>query len=495
MSFPPTDHPAPESSNGLHEAPLSLLWSYLSKEVNTDDFKTDLACCSITSAPTDALTRVIGFISEWDTEEELRRASSPYGWMTSRCLNFTIGLTEGETIPCLHWSRSFTGVSWRVSKIQRDRTRMTCQFRISIPWLEAMVQLAIAPLIPLLRCLQFAKGERAVGIDDEILKRISAFDTTCNIFYFQSVNAFLAWEVAKHWPAWDEVNLPMEKRLAEVREAWDPALTIADFNSLLPTQILSSISTRSRFRFDGKGSTMMRSAVRSHAERMQSVFSHGGDWDEFLYRNNSAILKAMPPSGGFTRESEMEEALWWWRSIGGWPEFMQNEFRDNWARSAYLYELRARLLPTRTWDIFESSWFHLDVSQRAVLYFLWPPNYPRGKFWRQGRIYGDNQAEHDFVNTPVKNPAAMREEERVIWEEGNRMWKHDLLGQPLEHKQRSIPKKGLDWDLLEAFDQAYYFPKMYVPSDLTKRQHRAKQLHSAACEEAELPQDSPYTRI
>lgn len=493
MSSDPVKALLQTSTETLPHAPLDLLFSYLTKDCSVDQFLKGLSSSLGKISTVGSTPAVTGFVSALDVASEASKVGTRYEKLAGRSLYFTVLPMSGDLVLALRWSFSFTGESWGLLITDKAKVDISCLFGISSPWLETMVHLALRPLRSLTRCLQVCSGDRAVGVHDEILKRATTFDAASNAIYFQNLRLFLTWEVARRWFSWEASSVPTVSRLAEIVEAWAPELTLTDLDKLVPDQFLKSLRRPSKFRRDGVYSSTTRQVIISRCSERSKPFSRGGEWDVFLHRNDPVVYESMPGENELKDHPAAWQPLWWWRSIPKWPSLMQEEFRDNWSRSAFLYQLRARLLPTRTWDIFQSSWFHLDVSQRAILYYFWPPEYPRGKHWRQGRIFGDNLAEHLFTNTvPDKNPASFSPQELKRWNDKFRPWKHDLQGQPLERTQRSIPKRAPDWELLEALDRDWFLAGGHVLSNAEIKRHgRASKLHSEACKEVGIPVHSP----
>lgn len=473
----------------LPVAPLSLLHDFLSKRCSSDSFRESLSTCPLITAPEDTTSHVIGFTTRLDQDHEAMHSGGRYERLVSRSLYFTILPFETGKFFSLAWSQGFSGQSWRLQISEEANVEMLCKFWVPVPWLESLARLAVVPVLPLARCLSLVKDERAVGIEDEIIKRATCFAAKSNALYFQNVRLFLNWEVAFRWPKWEQDSIAENDRLAELNQAWSIDVDLEEFRQLSPRNFLRTEKPLVGFFHDCPHYPSTRRSILDKTLREATVFSRGGDWRDFLYRANASVANTMPNKSSLKSESEIESALWWWRSISEWPLLMQEEFNDNWSESAFLYELRARLSKTRTWDFFQCSWFHLDVSQRAVLYYFWPPRYPRGKHWRQGQIFGDNKASHEFHNIkPDKNPAAFSKQEKMAWDSRFQTWHHDLLGLPPDKRRRPGSKKTTAWDLLEVLDLDYYLPdKNKLTNTEHQRKRRAEEFLEKACKEAGLP--------
>ena len=432
---------------------------------------------------------MMGFTTRLDQDHEAMHSGGLYVKFVSRSLYFTIIPNVVGKMFSLVWTQGFSGQTWRLQISEEANEEMSCRFWISAPWIESLVRLAISPLLPLAACLRIVRGERAVGIEDEIIKRATCFDAKSSAVYFQNVRLFLNWEVAFRWPKWEQDSIAENDRLAELNQAWSIQVDLEEFRRLAPHNFLRTEFPTAGFLHDPPHYASTRKSLLDKSNEMKTVFSRGGDWTDFLDRANGSIANNMPNKGSLKSESEIKSTLWWWRSISEWSLLKQEEFHDNWSESAFLYELRARLSKSRTWNFFQCSWFHLDVSQRAILYYFWPPRYPRGNHWRQGQIFGDNKASHEFFNTtPNVNPAAFSKQEKMAWDSNFRWWRHDLLGLPPDKKRRPGSKKTTAWDLLEVLDLDYYLHDKYKLINIEhQRKRRAEKFHEKVCKEAGLP--------
>ena len=143
--------------------------------------------------------------------------------------------------------------------------------------------------------------------------------------------------------------------------------------------------------------------VRDWNSDGDAEFSYGGSHDLVL-ATDSAIADHFP-----TRVEgilDLVERVWWWKTamddfkemttamclgetekesvknlvVPPWPEEAYGRFRDNWERSAFFYEFRARYKERYSWGFFGKPWVKLRVAECGILRCIWPPTHV-GK-WR-----------------------------------------------------------------------------------------------------------------
>ena len=480
--------------------------SYLSASSTLRKLKN--ACTRQTNThSTQSSHRLIGVVCSSDLAEEKFKKRTQLAQFVGRSVYFAVLPAIGAELISLQWLRDWRGkVTWHVRLVSVQDVNLAFSIELSVgdEWLPVLCQLVDRPIRPLLRCLGFASSGRAEGIRDELLKRLSQFGKDLNAFYFQNVKFALAWDVAEHWAAWEYRKTSQYNRRNQINRRWGVNLTEEDFQKLMPNETLSVLghttlgfpppsweprAKRTVLLALQDGRDVAHPPDRKMAfNRAPFPFSRGGYFNEYFCRESGPVLHRMPYKQNSMNEETLSTLLWWWNSIGSWPDQLRDEFHDNWERGAWFYELRARLLPDRTWDLFDGNWFDLDVSQRGVIYYLWPPQ-PYGKHWRSGqRIWGDTIAEHEFrQNKVIVDPLATEFQQRAKLNEVDPFWKHHLMGlEPAKSKIGRIKGEHLPWNLIEALDRRHYFGK---PLDNVhiKANGRAKKIYEATCAEAGLP--------
>lgn len=455
---------------------------------------------------------LVGFVTKEDIEEEKRRAGTRLELLVTRTVYFVVFPTSTNQLPCLVWHRRLSSkMSFVLRLVQAERLEPALAFTLSEPWVEVLCRLQERPVRGLIEALSFTTKEQAVGIKDEIRKRRALFGEFRNAFYLQDVESILAWEIAENWAQWEATGTSLGKRRDQICKRWGLNMTEPEFKRLTPPLMLEKlkipplIATEPPFadkvreqvvklfaeRTVRKQATCERTVTGEifYCEPPPLPFSRGGSFGEYFCHGQGKLFRGFPSKEAFSKQDELKESLWWWRDIGKWPIELQREFPDNFEASAFIYELRARLVPHHTWDVFDAPWFQLDTSQRAVLFYLWPPD-PGGVHFRLGRIANDNPAEFEFLHTPVSiDPSAPSHQLASAIPKPAQYWRHVLMGMPVQSKRRKpLKKKDWKWGLLEALDLKFFFSSSLTNAEV-KAQQRARKAYEEACAEAGLP---PY---
>ena len=491
----------------------ALLSDYLGKKTNFRQFAAQCRKAAKLEPVEVKDGGLVGFVSQQDLDHEDFKKGGLYEGTVGRSVYFAFLPLSTELIPCLKWARSWPRKEegGRPDLVPVGSLKTTHGFAVSEPWIEVLCRLQARVMQPLLQCLKFASPERAVGIKDEISKRRSAFGKFGDAFFFQDAESTLAWDIAANWQQWENEKASADQRRDHVCKRWGIPMTVDEFMrftpirilprlkdprlSIEPSPLLEKMKSRVIELLDSRPirkqytGNCTKAGELIYCEPPPLPFSRGGYFEEPFFRQGWHKICRIPAKGGGTTEAVLENDLWWWNRLKLWPEQWTDEFPDNWERSAFLYELRARLLPGYTWDLFEGPWSQLDVSQRAVLYYLWPPE-GQGKHWRNGRINSDTPAEHDFRQTPLTiDPAATLAAQVKALENEHRYWRHELLGiDDVSKRKRPLKRKDWKWTLLENLDRTHFFRDTLT--DIKARQ-RAIALHEKACREAGLPPDKP----
>lgn len=445
-----------------------------------------------------------------DAAHEAMKTGTRFASMVSRSIYFAVAPLTPSWIPALRWTLDWIKhESFTPTLLPRDAFEDV--FSVVLPaWLEVFVRLQELPSRRLIECFGIASANARNGIELEIYNRLSQFGKFEHAFFFQDPNNILAWNVAASQLAWDAGNVPQWKRRECINERWQCNLSESEFKSFTPEGVLTGLTRRTKKplpvlqRVNGRILQEFSARPIQHRRIGRDKaghdifeastpfpFSGGGYFEEFLFRSEPSRWQRFPAREELKTETQVSEALWWWRKISSWPEELRNEFPDNWESSAFFYEFRARVLPQHTWDLFDTTWFDLDVSQRAVLFYLFPPN-KIGKHFRRGRPYTDTKWEHDFrtsEKTLLVNPAEPFAKVTAQLKKEFRYQKEILLGISDGPKPRKIAtSKSWRWELLEALDVQHFLNGKLISKD-TKRMARAEKEYESACAAAGLP---PY---
>ena len=116
------------------------------------------------------------------------------------------------------------------------------------------------------------------------------------------------------------------------------------------------------------------------------VFSYGGPPELGFDLDPDIDGDLVLGEDGAVAVDHLAKTRWWWRSAfhnlsvsvptsvehQKWPDELMYLFRDNWERSAFVYEFRARYGGRTRWDFVGKPWVKLNNSQRGVLSCMWP---------------------------------------------------------------------------------------------------------------------------
>lgn len=451
--MPPESHmnepssPVPASFVGsVHHAAID---SFLSKRLSLRSLVNVAKKTAAQVVSQSSHHEMVAFVSSTNVNYEKSKKGTIYAPMTGRSVYFVTHPLTTQLLPCLCWHRDWRGSDSMVPRLVPLDTVHSLFRVVDTPsWIELMCRLQERTIRPLLKCLTFASDDLAKGIMDEVSKRLSQFGAFDNTFFFQNVRDILTWDIATHWAAWERANNTLIQRRDSMCDRWQIRLTERDFLNMTPDKDLERFKNPPPFEDIPACADKVREVaiklVDAHikqephrskntksmdpvwSQRSPLPFSKGGYFEEFLYRSNKPLLNGFPPRESIKDDQGLSETLWWWRYRENWPPLLQEEFPDNWERSAFLYELRARLLPERSWDIFHRPWSQLDASQRAVLYYLWPPE-RQGKHWRSSRVEHDLLASLD-LNARLTMDGRGTHEELNHLHQQHRFWRHELLG-------------------------------------------------------------------
>lgn len=496
-------HPS-ETSPGGYRASHQVLEDYLHKRITVRQL------CSRTAKQIGDESLALGcFVTSDDVEYEREYRSKWQMLLRGRSLYFFVKPWVCPLTPCLHWHRSFSGTEsltpvWMPEYVPRVEVRISAVQ----PWLECLCRLQERPVRRLFELLGRLSEERGIGVQDELGSRKSLFGKCLNAFYFLDEEDSVAWDVASKWNFWEKAGISQTARREELTKVWKTTFNAAEFRSLSPEFQIKRLMRRDTIsleppfaqsvrkrcvevlqEYEQKRMLIMTTDIDGNPSPIPSLpFSKGGEFFECLGTPIPKRVCGFPGSLFIRSERAASELLWWWRGVPHWTVEERHTFADNWERNAFLYELRARLLPEYTWDIFDRPWSQLDVTQRALLYYLWPPE-REGKYWRRGKLSMDSPEGWKFLNSsvPVSIAESLQSSLRKV-EGSSRFWRHELYGIRDLRKPRKKPvtekiqEPNWKWSLLEALDQVH-FGKGSLTNAEQKAKRRAMALHSSACTE------------
>ena len=201
------------------------------------------------------------------------------------------------------------------------------------------------------------------------------------------------------------------------------------------------------------------------------------------------------PAAKVEDKSVLIEQYWWWREIypeiesekrgdmyqirmSKWPELLIKTFKDNWERSAFIYEMRARMSDRNHWDIFGKPWIKLNYSERGIISILWPP---------------EHFGAYLFRSWPYPDPKSEENKEIELREIVSLLAPNGVISDMLlrivneESQARGIPRprKGggsrvaFPWRALECMDLAHYSMHMGLGGGYSSKKNAEKIYHDA----------------
>ena len=249
--------------------------------------------------------------------------------------------------------------------------------------------------------------------------------------------------------------------------------------------------------------------VRNWDPKEDAVFSYGGPAD-LSYDVDPQIKPAFPSVGAQEMTLRtLGEELWWWKNVVNdfegslvgvaetpdekawrdglldtkWQQHSYDLFRDNWERSAFFYEFRARFQGRYAWEPFGKPWVKLNYTQRGILACMWPPTnvgqhriqptlHPMVVARMKSRVRLNFAA--DLNMPPAKLDALV---ERLLAERG--------ITVPKRGKRGSGSPKMLPWRTLQYLDLQHYLQRKF-PDNQTKL-IATTQRYVEACKEFGIP--------
>jgi hypothetical protein len=220
----------------------------------------------------------------------------------------------------------------------------------------------------------------------------------------------------------------------------------------------------------------------------------GGDPDLQLPRDPDCIHAA-----AFTtpdkRIQEPPRAFWWWQKLKSrdeWPDDLSDLFRQNWARSAFLYEFRCRRNRKNERPWFGVPWITLDHVQRAILRELWPPEVAGSKTVVRPSVSAlSNFGKLSRFPLQIQVDLATMSDGAII-EQVQAILKQERINRNFPGFTQGQGRVQTDyrWSILEAMDEAFYKGQTLLAKDRTGKAAIEKS-YKAACEEAGIDPDGP----
>lgn len=251
---------------------------------------------------------------------------------------------------------------------------------VSSAWAEVLCRLAFKALNPLLFFKSIVESVQA-GIDRETKGRMLSWHYCGPFAFFTDLAEATAWCVASYWDGWESSRATVTERLRQLGKYADLNLTEIDFLRLNPSS-LAPLLRRGEALIPGlKGAAIAQNRPGlSSVPAIDKMNKIAADLEMFSLGGGgptSHSPRAFSLATLRTESALKSSGMWWWKELYQQAEPDQLAyFIDNWERNAFFYEFRARLkhqggMPL--WEGFGNPWIGLDHTQRAILYYLWPP--------------------------------------------------------------------------------------------------------------------------
>jgi len=275
--------------------------------------------------------------------------------------------------------------------------------------------------------------------------------------FYSNSEAVTEWTISSEWGNWNIDGLSMESRLEELNYRIEPNISFVDFLRLvnkldleiakIPKEDHIKSSNASRKKWMQELDLKRQSTSlwdENLINSLSKAWNDGREREEMLDWVNTVGVKESSDMIGRLRTEAYPDAVremrirrsrgayasafpaekikntnifieryWWWREIypvidsydsrtSNWTRLEISVFRDNWERSAFIYEMRARMSDRNHWDFFGKPWIYLTVLERAIISILWPPTRV-GAYKFQSRSYvnprEDNTTEFEIKET------------------------------------------------------------------------------------------------
>jgi len=382
------------------------------------------------------------------------------------------------------------------------------------------------------------RAVRRTDIHTKILDEIAMWCRQDNGQYFFAPKSevILEWIISCEWGSWDERGASEEMRFEELNLLVEPSVCLSDFLRLVsvlslkinkrpckPYKPSNAASKKSRHEYylqmdrlslwDDSYLNDMAKATRDGRERTELLDILNTlpfkDRTEMISRlkipYKPDVARAMGlsthrcayadvfPTGKIASTNIFIERYWWWREI--YPEintyksrkshlceFTISVFKDNWERSAFIYEMRARISTRMHWDFFGKPWIELNPIERSIISILWPPTHIGAyKFRDRSYIYAREDKTTDFELNEAISLLAPNSviEKQIIWlVKGARLRK----GIPEPGRGRGSPKPP-PWRALEFLDLNRFSKNIGLSSSDHNSITNAMKYYHHACSE------------
>ncbi len=406
-----------------------------------------------------------------------------------------------KTQPVVCLTRTDKAWSFRPS-LDQIKDEKIIYMEVSSPWAEVLCRLAHKTLKPLLYYKSSVQWVND-GIQNEIHARLQSFNDCGPYHFYSAFGEATAWLIATKWDGWSQERTPKIDRLRQLNKYAQIDAKKVDLLDLHPSSALAALKRGDSIFPDVSGHIVDQSFPGTSSIPQINILEKSMAKLKMFSKGKSFAIASRSPSptsqpGGRNLASLRESGIWWWRTVyeHSSPEELE-VFIDNWERSAFFYEFRARLKPKDglpSWRGFGRPWADLDHSQRGILYYLWPAS-PIGS---RLRIAPRPRSVSSYLKYMLKVDFARPLDEilaevKISWKALQPELVHLLgIGAPPipTNKQSSnrcltapMPEK---WSLLEALDANHWLGAAHYTLSKDDRVTYTRQVkaYQAACREA-----------
>lgn len=211
--------------------------------------------------------------------------------------------------------------------------------------------------------------------EGHIVSLIKWFGEEASPGYFLSKNSRTAWIIASQWGIWEKNHSSTTERL-ELLRGQGVNIDHLELLALHPASTAITLRRSSKLPKLPNQSSLLQEPVNPPTitcDQAQKTVSSESD-PPFSWQTKYKTIKTLDP---LIAKDLRCSGIWWWRDLFSNASRADKElFVIRHERSAYFYELRARLhakgnLPTYPYLL---PWCELDVTRRRILAALWPPN-------------------------------------------------------------------------------------------------------------------------
>lgn len=251
---------------------------------------------------------------------------------------------------------------------------------ITSAWAEVLCRLVFRTVNPLLFFKSTVEWVQA-GIESEISARMLSYLHQGPYYFFLNLGEATAWCVASHWDGWEQCGTPHAERLQQLERYAHLQITKTDLLCLNPAALVPLLRRGEQI-WPGLTGTVIPQP-RPGLSSIPAIDKLNKAESDLAMLSKGAGFPIMQPPRKLSRDvcrtvnGLKSCGMWWWNNLYEHADSDQLEhFLDNWERSAFFYEFRARLKQkddVPSWEGFGLPWNALDQTQRGILYYLWSP--------------------------------------------------------------------------------------------------------------------------